>query len=397
MKRRRKGKQDRFVPTVVLGAAPAADAAAPTPLRQKSLPFASDPPTMNASQPDSDSIDAGTPPPAVQGVAHFDPCVEADRGRDLLVMPPSAGSDRRVDLPGRRLRVAREACGMDLEQAAARLRLPQRLLQAIEADDHSRIEHGVYLRGYLKNYARLLGLPEQDFIACDAAPQVEPPPLVATGTVSHSRYLYQRYSVPAVYVLLTGLILGPSVWLATHGGLERNLTHVASLDVTPAATTAAAGAPTGSAASAAAQTDAVDPAAAKAAAGAPEESAPAAAHPADQPLMASLAPFPPMPSASTAPAALPAGPGHRLQLKLSESSWVEVIGEDGRRLEYSILAAGSEREYASTGALTVRLGNASGAEVRLDGRSVDLAPYRRANVALFRAFGAKGAIASAEN
>ncbi len=113
--------------------------------------------------------------------------------------------------------------------------------------------------------------------------------------------------------------------------------------------------------------------------------------------MASLAPFPPLPAPSAAPTVQPAGAGHRLQLKLSESSWVEVIDADGRRLEYSILVAGSEREYASSGALTVRLGNASGAEVRLDGRSVDLAPYRRANVALFRAFGARGAIASAEN
>jgi cytoskeleton protein RodZ len=112
--------------------------------------------------------------------------------------------------------------------------------------------------------------------------------------------------------------------------------------------------------------------------------------------MASLAPFPSLPASNAGDAALPAG-AHRLHLKLSEASWVEISADDGRKLEFGILPAGAERDYAANGPLSVRLGNTSGASVVLDGKPVDLAPYRRSNVAYFRVFGAKGAIAPVEN
>src|SRR4029077_16302842 len=52
----------------------------------------------------------------------------------------------------------------------------------------------------------------------------------ATGKVSRSRYLFDRYSVSATYLILTALIVVPAVWLATHGGLEQNLAHTTPLD-----------------------------------------------------------------------------------------------------------------------------------------------------------------------
>jgi cytoskeleton protein RodZ len=78
-------------------------------------------------------------------------------------------------------------------------------------------------------------------------------------------------------------------------------------------------------------------------------------------------------------------------LKLSAPSWVEIVGADGNKLEYGILPAGVERRYTSDSPLAVRLGNAEGAEVNVDGKVVDLAPFRHANVARLRVFGANGA------
>jgi cytoskeleton protein RodZ len=295
---------------------------------------------------------------------------------------------------------------MDLEQAASRLRLPQRLLQAIEADDYSRLEHGVYLRGYLTSYARLVDLPEGEITLGVLQERQAPPPLIATGRISHSRWLYQRYSVPAVYLLLTGLIVGPSVWLATHGGLDRNLARLSTLDttVTPSAT--------GSGSTPVAlppQSLTQDPATTAVSgmdvgAVSPIEepsSVPVATSQGksldQQPLMASLAPFsaadPKLPAAATSVAAVG---DHSLHLILSEASWVEINADDGRKLEYAILPAGSEREYRSNSPLSVRIGNTTGAVVVLDGKRTDLAPYRRSNVAYFRAFGLKGDIAGAD-
>ncbi len=81
---------------------------------------------------------------------------------------------------------------------------------------------------------------------------------------------------------------------------------------------------------------------------------------------------------------------HVVQLKLSQQSWVEILGTDGRKLEYGILAGGSDRSYRSDGPVTIRLGNAQGAEVRSDGSVVDLTPFQRGNVAHVKLFGGTG-------
>ena len=389
----------------VLGVAQATDSFGGDQVGQTNLQLETDMLPMNSSQNDSaDHADSVRGMEPEQAIASFEVPVP-DTGREIFVMPaekPDPAS------PGARLRAAREARSMDLEQAASRLRLPQRLLQALEADDNSRIDHGVYQRGYLVRYARLLGLPAGEF-ARNVEMQRETPTLVATGKISHSRYLYERYSLPAVYVLLTGLIVGPSVWLATHGGLEHNLTRFAPLDTpaetTPPATTASVAshpvAPAGPVSTEPPSSEAISEAASIPPVEEPAD--PAAkekpAKPADQPLMASLAPFPAMPAAAPAKPveAAPAPGTHRLHLKLSEASWVEIIGDDGHKLEFGLLPAGAERDYASAAALSVRLGNATGAVVVVDGKSLDLTPYRRSNVAYFRAFGAKTEVAPVEN
>jgi cytoskeleton protein RodZ len=81
----------------------------------------------------------------------------------------------------------------------------------------------------------------------------------------------------------------------------------------------------------------------------------------------------------------PAGEGeHQVKLKLAQQSWVEIVAADGRKLEYSTLAAGSERVYRSDNVVTDRIGNVQGAELAVDGVAIDLAPYQRGNVAHFK-------------
>jgi cytoskeleton protein RodZ len=110
----------------------------------------------------------------------------------------------------------------------------------------------------------------------------------------------------------------------------------------------------------------------------------------DQPLMASMAPFPNLDGSnlSTAKPAAPAvdaGTGsHSLSLNLTAASWVEVIDRDGTRLEYGLLPAGSNKTYHSDQPLDVRIGNASGAQISIDGQSMGLEDFRHSNVARFR-------------
>jgi len=297
---------------------------------------------------------------------------------------------------GQRLRTAREAKGLTHADVAQRLRLPLRLIGRLEDDNYAGMEQGVYLRGYLSSYARLVGVPT---VAAETIAQqhTHAAPLVATGKVSRSRYLFDRYSVSATYLILTALIVVPAVWLATHGGLEQNLARTTPLDspttiqVPPQSTIDASATDTASAdnATSDAATPPADTTTSVAAAEAPKQ---------EQPVVASMTPFT---TQAAAPAPAPEAPthagsgAHSMSLKLSQASWVEILAADGSKLEYGILPAGSERTYSNDKPLSVRLGNAEGAEVTVDGKAIDLAPFRHANVARLRVFGENGAEAPA--
>lgn len=293
----------------------------------------------------------------------------AGDGRELFNLPSDAGSEPSL---GERLRLAREQKGLTLDEVCTRLRLPQRVVAMLESNDYARIEHDVYLRGYLASYSRLLEIPVQavDTQLRDRAPNV--PALVATGRISHSRYLFQRYSVPTVYVILTGLIVAPAVWLATHGGLDQNLARLAPLEQPLPAESSAAATPLTLPLESTAATP-VAPGATT-----PEQTPPALA---DQPLMASIVPaIKHEPAPEPPPAAIPAG-AYQITLNLKDASWVEMIGSDGQRVEFGLLPAGSSKTYTLTQPVSVRLGNSANAQLQINGKPVDLAPFRRANVA----------------
>ena len=351
---------------------------------QLALPLSSGRATMRAEELEHDGR---TPPEAVPP----QPAQEMN-----LAIPESADQPTGPSF-GQRLRVAREAKGLTHADVAQRLRLPLRLIGRLEDDNYAGMEQGVYLRGYLSSYARLVGVPT---VAAETIAQqhTHAAPLVATGKVSRSRYLFDRYSVSATYLILTALIVVPAVWLATHGGLEQNLAHTTPLD-SPATIQIPAQTPIDSSAAdtATADTTASDTTAAPADA----TTSVAAVEPPkqEQPVVASMTPFTTQPAA---PAPVPEAPtshvgsgAHSMSLKLTQASWVEILAADGSKLEYGILPAGAERSYSSDKPISVRLGNAEGAEVTVDGKAIDLAPFRHANVARLRVFGENGAEAPA--
>ncbi|MGA0588448.1 helix-turn-helix domain-containing protein [Dyella sp. KRB-257] len=296
---------------------------------------------------------------------------------DLTVSPapPATGPSF-----GSRLRAAREAQGLDLEGCGHALKLPARLLRQLEGGHYDGIDYQVYLASYITKYGRHLGLDDALIQAeVSRIRRREEPQLVATGGISHSRYLLERYATAATYLVLTAVIIVPVVWLGVRGTLDRDISHFAPLDASPVAQQES---PVNTSLAASANL---------------ASSRPGALHPVpshtddDQPLLASMVPN--MSIDPVKPAAVPApmiavdggmDGGHTLSLSLAQASWVEVIAADGSRLEYSLLPAGSRKTYHSDQALEVRLGNASGAKVSIDGEDLPLDAYRRANVAHFR-------------
>lgn len=61
-------------------------------------------------------------------------------------------------MAGELLKKKREDLGLDLKDVSHTLRISSRYLRAIEEDDLSKLPGDVYLKGYVREYARLLGL-----------------------------------------------------------------------------------------------------------------------------------------------------------------------------------------------------------------------------------------------
>lgn len=67
--------------------------------------------------------------------------------------------------PGNRLRAKREELGWPLEQIGQELRVLPSILRALEEDRFDVLEAPIFVRGHLRNYARLLGLPPEEIVA----------------------------------------------------------------------------------------------------------------------------------------------------------------------------------------------------------------------------------------
>lgn len=279
---------------------------------------------------------------------------------------------------GMRLRRGREQAGLTVEQVGQQLKLPVAIVQAMELDDWPRLGAPVYVRSYLGSYLRLVGLPAE--LAEQAAQTKPTPKLVAMGSTSRMRRALNRSLRNGVYLVMTGVLVVPVFLVARHYQAE-NRPEVLTLETSPEMVEAQAlGLESGvplppvpdadgadqalAQAQPAAAPDAVATATATATAAAPSEG--------PAPVMASMAPF-------TRPA--PASGG--LLLRFRGESWVEVLDAQGERIERGLVGAGAERRYAAGQVARITLGNADAVDVSIAGRTVDVSPYRSANVARF--------------
>lgn len=235
---------------------------------------------------------------------------------------------------GERLKRAREAAALSLTDVASRIRLPMHVLQVLESGDWDRLGPPVFVRGQARSYARLLGVCLDDEALPSPFTTTQIPSLVSHVHVPRYRWIAENLARRAIYVVLTASLVVP-VWLVTHGHGE-GVPAIASLDVVP--TQAMAGG----------------------------EST-------RTPMVASIAPLPPVAAVATS----------AVQLTFAGDSWVTVYGADGSPVETGLVRAGERREYDAGKASRFVLGNAAGIRVSSNGRAMDLAPFSRANVARF--------------
>lgn len=242
---------------------------------------------------------------------------------------------------GIRLRHAREAQGLSLEDVASRLKMPLRVVQALENDDWDRAGAAVFVRGQLRSYAKLLGIRIDDAIEMAGVQRVEPSAIVSHVHTPPLQRLFEQVARKAVYVVMTAVIVVPVWMMATRGPLSVPQDNAARLDA---------------------------PAGQRTTKAPPRAESPAARERAT--LVASLAP-------------LPAQNASAISLRMNGDSWVEIVAPDGRTIEQGLVSSGSQRHYGNGEVGRVVIGNASAVDVLQAGQPVDLQPFRRANVARF--------------
>lgn len=98
--------------------------------------------------------------------------------QDEIVEDTAAHADR----VGDRLRKAREAKGLELEQVAAETRIPHRHLQAIEDGDFASLPSRTYAVGFSRTYARTLELDEREILDQVRAELAEGQPATAASS-----------------------------------------------------------------------------------------------------------------------------------------------------------------------------------------------------------------------
>jgi cytoskeleton protein RodZ len=114
--------------------------------------------------------------------------------------------------PGARLRVAREAKALTIEAAADRLRLNAALVLAMEEDRLALLGAPVFARGHLRNYAALLGLPEDEILAAFGSGEIPEPSFLPAMDLRPKVRDHARWAWPIAAVLLAIAVVAAFWW-----------------------------------------------------------------------------------------------------------------------------------------------------------------------------------------
>jgi cytoskeleton protein RodZ len=302
---------------------------------------------------------------------------------------------------GYALAQARVRAGLSVEQAAARIRLHPRQLQAIENEDLQALPVAAYVNGFVRNYARELGIDAGPLIddlnaklklrgLSSPEPDLGPRGTVHTPALDERAWRHLVLAAIVLALICAGLI---GVWMArspshTSGGPAAR---------TPAQSAAPAGETDAPPSASVAVPLPVAPVAAGGA-GAPVQgvAAPALAAPAEAPMDVEGNGNTParIPVASLGPST---GTTSGLLLRFTERSWVEVSQPDGRVLLSRIGEPGSIEQVNASAPLVLVVGRADAVLVEYRGQPVNLKPYVNTTNGVARVLLADGASGGQSN
>ncbi|MCU0603553.1 MAG: helix-turn-helix domain-containing protein [Desulfobacterales bacterium] len=231
---------------------------------------------------------------------------------------------------GRYLQAIRTGREIGLEQVAEETRIAASTLKAIEDEDFDRLPPDVFLRGFLRAYAKTVGAdPDEAVRRYDARLRLLQPSAAAGQALSETRP-WLRGKLAVALVLLAGLVA------ATLVGYQQWRREPPEASPAPPAVSADAAAAPPSAAAAPSSSEAVK--------------------------------RPQMPATSK----------HVLTVTAQEDSWVKVSIDQGTPSEHT-LKAGAQVKLEGQNGFNLLIGNAGGVRLSLDGKPVQV-PGKRGEV-----------------
>lgn len=262
-------------------------------------------------------------------------------------------SENAMEKIGEQLSTSRQLHGFTITDVAARLRMRAMFVEALEREEWGTIGEAVYVRGFLKNYAHLLGLDPQPLLAqlcweyeleaAQSRPAVQE--FSSTSFFDNRQQLKERsgrwfpWILGALTSIAAVLVIMVAISLLGFFAPQRQIAATATASANP---------PSGAAAS--------------------SEMTPAAN------------------SLQTSGDAQTQGSGVNLRLQLTQRSWLSVT-VDGKRLVYDTLPAGTVREFHGAREIILRAGNAGGVVANIDGK--DLGALGQAGQVQDRVFAVK--------
>lgn len=305
--------------------------------------------------------------------------------------------------PGKLLHQARTDLKLPLEDAARLLHLSVRHIQALEDDNYESLPGPTYVRGYLRNYAQLLGLSPDKILASYNKLPVATHAVDLTKLARPTQFSSNDRIIQFGTVLIFGLIVGLAIlwWhgrdetvtkpipvseAISSGPREIVATHIPDLaapnqttstDMSPVDESATLGDPfsqvdasgqTGNQASVGQSSSAIAPSMS-------EPSAVTMPQPAAPPRKALIGP----------PALSEKFPGVRSRVVISaqEDSWADIRDAQQNKLLYETILAGRVVTLEGVAPFSVFLGNVDGVRIEFNGKPYDPSRHKRGQVARF--------------
>jgi cytoskeleton protein RodZ len=295
---------------------------------------------------------------------------------------------------GRILADEREKQGLARAEVAQRLHMSAYQVEALENGDYGRLPKGTFLRGFVRNYAKLLSLDAAALLThlADAAPRGPAPGIVVPSQNIRFDPLGERLSNPYVKAAAFAVVALGLAFAAIYWWLFIRPAPPAGVAKRPAAEQ---GPPQQIAASTQPAPEIVPPTPAptmEAPADAPKAEPVRAEPPKSEPSRADKAKAESAnaaerkaESANTAQnrAAAAANGAATLRLRFKGESWVEIRDAQGKVLLSRLNQRGTEAEVAGRPPLSVIVGNAPDVQVLYNEREFPLEPHTKVAVARF--------------